>query len=239
MKLIMNKFYKTAMAILLISFLHQAANAAMEDDPLLYNIMIGEFETDDSNSNLFSWDAQGWIGGNFNKLWLKTEGERMHGETEELEVQALYSRTISPFWDFQAGIRHDAKPTPDHNWGVVGFQGLARYYFEIDTALFIGESGNTAFRFNAEYELLFTQRLILTPEIEMNFYGKDIPGIGVGSGLSDLNLGLRLRYEIRREFAPYIGINRLEEYGSTADFSERRGQNVSDTEVIFGIRLWF
>lgn len=235
----MKNIHRAVVAILLINFLPQAAIAAMEDDPLLYNIMIGEFETDDSNSNLFSWDAQAWVGKNINKLWLKTEGERVHGVTEEMEIQALYSRAISPFWDFQAGIRHDSKPVPDQNWAVVGFQGLARYFFEIDTALFIGESANTAFRFNAEYELLFTQKLILTPEIEMNFYGQSIPEIGIGSGLSDLNLGLRLRYEIRREFAPYIGINWLEEYGRTADFSEKRGHFVSETEVIFGVRLWF
>lgn len=235
----MNRFYKTGMAILLISFLPQMSNAAMEENPLLYNIMIGEMETNDSNNDFMSWDAQVWLGRNFNKLWLKTEGERSHGDTEELEVQALYSRAISPFWDIQAGIRHDAKPTPDQNWGVLGLQGIARYFFEIDTALFIGESGNTAFRFNAEYELLFTQKLILTPEIEMNFYGQGIPEIGIGSGLSDLNLGLRLRYEIRREFAPYIGINWREKYGGTADSSELLGKDVTDTELVFGIRLWF
>ncbi len=235
----MRIFYKTGTTISFLLLLSQVGNAAMEEDPLLYNIMLGEFETNDSNSILLSWDAQGWVGKNINKLWLKTEGERSHGKTEELEFQALYSKAISPFWDFQAGFRHDAKPTPDQNWGVFGFQGIARYYFEIDTAIFIGESGDTAFRFNAEYELLFTQRLILTPEIEMNFYGQDIPEIGVSSGLSDLNLGLRLRYEIRREFAPYVGISWLEEYGRTDNLSPNPRKDFSDTEVIVGIRLWF
>jgi len=235
----MNRFYKTGMAALLISYLPQLSNAAMEENPLLYNIMIGELETNDSNNNFTSWDAQGWLGRNFNKLWFKTEGERSHGQTEQVEIQALYSRAISPFWDFQAGIRHDAKPTLDHNWAVIGMQGIARYFFELDTALFIGESGNTAFRFNAEYELLFTQKLILTPEVEMNFYGQNMPAIGIGSGLSDLNLGLRLRYEIRREFAPYIGINWWEKYGGTADYTELLGEDITDTEFVFGIRLWF
>ncbi len=235
----MDIFYKTGITILLVMLLSQAANAAMEEDPLLYNIILGEFERDDSNSNLLSWDAQAWIGKNINKLWLKTEGERAHGETEELEFQALYSKAISPFWDFQAGFRHDAQPTPNQNWGVIGFQGLARYYFEIDTALFIGESGDTAFRFNAEYELLFTQRLIMTPEIEMNFYGQDIPEIGAGSGLSDLNLGVRLRYEIKREFAPYIGINWLRQYGNTSNFANSMGKLKNGTSFVAGIRLWF
>ncbi|MDG2090809.1 MAG: copper resistance protein B [Gammaproteobacteria bacterium] len=239
MKITINRFFKTALVFVLINCLPQIVSAAMDDDPLLYNIMIGEMETDDSNSNLFSWDAQAWLGKNINKLWLKTEGERVHGETEGVEVQALYSRAISPFWDFQVGIRHDALPTPEQNWGVIGLQGLARYYFEIDSALFIGESGNTALRFNAEYELLFTQKLILTPEIEINFYGQDIPEVSLGSGLSDTTLGLRLRYEIRREFAPYIGIEWSKKYGSSADFVRNSGAEVSDTKIVAGLRLWF
>lgn len=235
----MQNLKKAGIVLLVSSWLPQLVLAAMPDDPLLFNVMVGELETDDSNNDPLSWDAQAWIGKNLNKFWFKTEGEMINGDTEEVEVQALYSRAISPFWDFQAGVRHDAKPTPDQNWGVIGFQGLARYYFEIDTALFVGESGNTAFRFNAEYELLFTQRLILTPELEMNFYGKDIPGIGVGSGLSDLNLGLRLRYEIRREIAPYIGINWWKKYGNTADFSRIGGEPTNDTSVVAGIKFWF
>ena len=239
MKKTRNKFLTAAMFIAQINFMPQLVMAAMEEDPLLYNIIVGEMETDDSNSELFSWDAQAWLGKNINKFWLKTEGERELGETEESEVQALYSRAISPFWDFQAGIRHDAKPAPEKNWGVIGLQGLARYFFEIDSALFIGESGNTAFRFNAEYEMLFTQKLILTPEIEINFYGQDIPEVSLGAGLSDTTLGLRLRYEVRREFAPYIGIEWSKKYGGSADFVRTSGAKVSDTKVVAGLRLWF
>ncbi len=213
--------------------------AAMEENPLLYNVFINEMESDDSNSDLFSWDAQGWAGKNINKLWLKTEGERVQGETESAEFQALYSRAVGAFWDVQAGIRHDAKPTPEQNWAVIGLQGLAPYYFEIDTAFFIGESGNSAWRFNAEYELLFTQRLILTPEIELNAYGQNMPAAGIGSGLAEADFGLRLRYEIRREFAPYVGFNWTRQFGETADFSEAAGLGKSEKEFVIGLRLWF
>ena len=235
----MARFLKAIIFFVLINYTPQLVLAAMDDDPLLYNIMVGEMETDDSSSDLFSWDVQTWLGKNINKLWLKTEGERESGETEYVEIQALYSRAISSFWNFQAGIRHDTLPKLEQNWGVIGLQGLAPYWFEIDTALFIGESGNTALRFNVEYELLFTQKLILTPELEINLYGQDIPEVSLGAGLSDATLGLRLRYEIRREFAPYIGIEWSKIYAGSADFVRRSGAAVSDTKVVAGLRLWF
>lgn len=215
------------------------SRAASVDDPLLLNMILNEFEGDDSGDHPLSWDAQAWLGHDLNKLWIKTEGERAGGETEDAEFQALYGRAVSPFWDFQVGLRHDARPSPSQDWVVIGMQGLARYFFEVDTALFIGESGNTGFRFNAEYEKLFTQRLILTPEIEMNFYGQNIPQVSLGSGLSDITLGLRLRYEIRREIAPYLGLEWSKYYGNSADFLRRDGIEVSDTKVVAGLRMWF
>lgn len=213
--------------------------AASVDDPLLFNVILNEFESDDSGGNPLSWDAQAWLGHDLNKLWIKTEGERLNGETEEAEVQALYGRAISPFWDVQIGFRHDVRPSPSQDWGVIGVQGLARYFFEIDAALFIGESANTGLRLNAEYEKLFTQRLILTPEFEMNFYGQNIPEVSLGSGLSDITLSLRLRYEIRREIAPYVGLEWTKYYGSSADFVRRDGLEISDTKVVAGLRMWF
>ena len=122
---------------------------------------------------------------------------------------------------------------------MIGLKGLAPYFFEVDAALFIGDSGNTGLRLNAEYEWLFTQKLILTPEIEVNFYGQDIPEVSLGSGLSDMTLGLRLRYEIRREFAPYLGLEWSKLYGNSADFVSSNGAEVSDTKVVAGLRLWF
>ncbi len=215
-------------------------HAGAADDPLLSKVMLDQLEVRDSDGdNVLAWDAQAWIGKDLEKLWIKTEGEREGGATEEAELQALYSKAVSTYWDFQVGVRHDFQPTPSRSWAVVGFQGLAPYFFEVDTALFIGESGRTALRLEAEYELLFTQRLILTPEIEVNFYGQNDANTGVGSGLSDVELGLRLRYEIRREFAPYIGVNWFKKFGNSADFARSAGQDIDDTQFVIGIRAWF
>ena len=235
---ILNKKIVMTLVVLIVSS-PSLSWGASGDDPLLFNMIVNEFETDDSSGHPLGWDAQAWLGHDLNKVWIKTEGERVNGETDEAEVQALYSRAISSFWDVQIGFRHDARPSPSQDWAVIGMQGLARYFFELDTALFLGESGNTGFRLNGEYEKLFTQRLILTPEIEMNFYGQNIPEVSLGSGLSDVTLSVRLRYEIRREIAPYVGLEWAKFYGNSADFTKRDGLEVSDTKVVAGLRGWF
>jgi len=216
------------------------ARAAAEDDPLLLMGVLDQFELrDTSGDNALSWSAQGWMGKDLRKLWFKTEGERAGGETDEAELQFLYSKAIASYWEVQIGVRHDFEPSPSQSWAVIGIQGLAPYFFETDVALFVGDSGRTALRFESEYELLLTQRLILTPEIEVNIYGQDDADIGIGSGLSDLELGLRLRYEIRREFAPYIGVNWSKLFGDTKDFAENAGESTSDVQLVIGVRLWF
>ena len=216
------------------------ARAVMEDDPLLLTVILDELETRDiGGDDTLSWDGQGWIGKDLRKFWIKTEGERTGGITDEVELQFLYSKAIARYWEFQVGVRHDFEPSPSQSWAVIGVQGLAPYFFETDAALFIGDSGQTALRLESEYELLFTQRLILTPEIEVNFYGQDDAGIGIGSGLSDLELGLRLRYEIRREFAPYIGVNWSKLFGNTADFARIAGETTSEAQLVIGLRAWF
>ena len=221
-------------------FVSSTATAAMNDDPLLGMFKIDQLEVQTGDGeDPFVWEAQGWIGKDLNKFWFKTEGGAIDGETEDAEIQALYSRAVAPFWDFQAGWRRDIRPEPTRDWFAIGLQGLAPYLFELDTALFIGEDSRVSARIQGEYEILFTQKLILTPELEANFYSKDDPEIGSGSGLSDLELGLRLRYEFRREFAPYIGINWHKLYGSSADFVREEGEDVSETRFVFGIRAWF
>ena len=165
--------------------------------------------------------------------------KRANGATIESELQALFSQAVAPYWDFQVGLRKDFLPTPNRNWAVIGFQGLAPYFFEIDAALFIGKGGRTALRLAAEYELLFTQRFILTPEIEMNLYSQNDAVRGIGSGLSDIQTGLRLRYEIRREFAPYVGVNWSKKFGNSADFARTEGEDIDDLQWVIGIRAWF
>ncbi len=212
----------------------------MNDDPLLTMLKVDQLEirTVDGRDPLV-WDVEGWIGKDLHKFWIKTDGEYNYGRAEEMELQALYSRAIAPFWDVQLGWRRDIQPTPARDWLALGLKGLAPYFFDIDAALFIGDSGRTAARLQAEYEAMLTQRFILVPEIELNLYGKDDPATGIGSGLSDIEAGLRLRYEIRREFAPYIGVNWTHLYGRTADFARAEGADIDDTQFVLGIRAWF
>jgi len=234
---IMNKKIISVLALLTASF---QASAGMEDDPLLTFVKIDQFEirnTDGPDPLVF--DGQLWIGKDLNKLWIKSEIERVDGETEENELQLLYSRAIAPYWDFQVGWRKDFKPDPDQDWLAIGVQGLAPYFFEVEATAFISDESQTNLRLEAEYELLFTQRLILSPEVEVNLYTDDDAERGVGSGFSDLELGLRLRYEIRREFAPYIGVNWMKKFGNTADFAEADGQEIEDTQFVAGIRAWY
>jgi len=224
--------------VLVIIFFSSIAWAGMEDDPLLGSVFVNEFESRNiGGDDTLEWDVDAWLGKDLNKLWVKAEGEYSDGETEDVELQFLYSRAVDIYWDFQAGLRTDLQP--QREWLALGFLGLAPYFFEIDAAVFIGENGRSAARLDAEYELLFTQRLILTPEIEINLYGKDDPRAGVGSGLSDIEAGLRLRYEFRREFAPYIGVNWTKKFGDTADILKARGEVTHDLQFVMGIRAWF
>jgi len=231
---------KKIVSAMMAMWISGTALAGGADDPLLYKVMIDKLEIRDTDEgNALILDADAWVGKDLNKLWFKTEVERLDGATEEAEVQLLYSRAISPYWDLQAGWRHDSRPTPNRDWLALGFKGLAPYLFEVDASLFIGESGRTAARLDVEYEYMFTQKLVLSPEIEMNFHSEDDPDVGTGSGLSDMQLGLRLRYEIRREFAPYIGVNWARKFGDTADFAREEGGSTHDTQLVAGIRVWF
>lgn len=186
-----------------------------------------------------SWEAEGWYGSDTDKLWLRSEGERSRGRLEDGEVEALWNHAVAPFWSTQLGVRHDFGAGPRREWAAFGMQGLAPYWFELEATAYVGTAGRTAARLRADYELLFTQRLILQPELELNLYGKSDPARGIGSGLSDAKLGLRLRYEIRREFAPYIGVVWTRRFGASADFARDEHQAVFDRQWVAGVRLWF
>ena len=231
-----------SLAVIVTILLGSAAPtlAAVNDDPLVTMVLIDGLEVSSADeSNPWVLHGQAWVGHDLKKIWFKTEVENADSDLEEAEIQALYSQAVSPFWDFQIGLRHDYQPHLKRTWGVIGLQGLAPYYFEIDSAFFIAENGHTALRLDMEYELLFTQRLILTPEIEVNFYGQNDAEFGIGSGLSDVEAGLRLRYEIRREFAPYIGIHWSKSFGNTAGFSRNEGEDVEDLQWVIGLRAWY
>lgn len=217
-----------------------AFSAGMDDDPLLTMLVVDQLEIRNNDGrDPLVWDAEGWIGKDLHKLWIKTEGEYVDSRVEEVELQALYSRAVAPFWDIQLGWRRNIRPTPNRDWLAFGVKGLAPYFFDIDAALFVGDAGRTSARLQVEYEIMLTQRLVLVPEIELNLYGKDDPATGIGSGLSNIKAGLRLRYEIRREFAPYIGLNWTKLYGDTADFARAEEVDTDDIQFVFGIRAWF
>ncbi|MES2326242.1 MAG: copper resistance protein B [Pseudomonadota bacterium] len=188
----------------------------------------------------YRWDGEAWVGGDINRLWLKSEGEGTFGKgAEAAEVQALYSRAIGPYFNLQAGVRHDFKPTPTRTYATVGVEGMAPFMFATEGALFLSNKGDVLARAEGWYDQRISQRLVLQPRAEANFAAQDIPENGIGSGLSNLELGLRLRYEIRREFAPYVGVSWTRRFGDTARFARAAGEDVSSTSLVVGIRTWF
>ncbi|MGJ7901039.1 copper resistance protein B [Lysobacter sp. 1R34A] len=186
-----------------------------------------------------AWEGQAWIGTDTDRLWLRSEGEREHGRTESADLEVLYGRAISPWWDLVAGLKHDFAPADSQSWAAIGVQGLSPYKFEVAATAYVGESGRTALNLEAEYELLLTNRLILQPLIEVELSGRDDPQRGIGSGLSSVEAGLRLRYEITRRFAPYVGVGWERAFGGTADYRRDAGEQVEDTRLVAGLRLWF
>jgi copper resistance protein B len=206
-----------------------------------YMIMGDRIEWQDTGGDgAFLWDAQSWYGGDLNKLWIKTEGEYSlaDSEIEDAEVQALWSRAISSFWDVQAGVRYDLAPK-GRTHAVLGVQGLAPYWFEVDAAAFLSTDGDLSASVEAEYELRFSQRITLQPRAEIGFSASDIPELEIGSGITNVATGIRLRYEIKREFAPYIGMEWQTSLGETADFVRAKGGDPDDIVAVIGLRAWY
>ncbi len=217
-----------------------AEGHSVHDNSIQNYTLIDRLEVWDADAGTgLEWEAQTWTGTDLNRLWLRSEGERLDGRTESADLEVLYGRSVAAWWDVVAGIRHDFKPGASQDFAAFGVIGLAPYKFEIEATAYIGQSGQTAARFEAEYETLITNRLILQPLVEINLYGKDDPRRGIGSGLSTVEAGLRLRYEFTRRFAPYIGIVRERAFGGTADFRRGEGEDIDDTRLVAGLRIWF
>jgi copper resistance protein B len=229
------------LAVIALAWRPYVAPAAEEELQILTFVEAEQLEYRLSNGkDTFSWDAQAWIGGDYHKAWFKTQGDApLDGPLENAEFQALYSRAISAFWDLQVGARYDARPDPSRGFAVLGIQGLAPYFFEVDAAAFVSDEGDVSARFEAEYELLLTQRLIAKPSAELNFAVQEVEELGIGSGLSEVELGLRLRYEIVREIAPYIGVSWERKVGATANFAQRQGEDAGDLAFVAGVRFWY
>ena len=218
--------------------LHHATGGARH---LFFRTDRFEIRQQRDNEEALLWDIDAWYGGAINRVWLKSEAEYSfdHDEFEELEVQALYSRAISPFFDLQTGIRHDFEPDAGRTHAVLGLQGEAPYWFEIDAALFLSDEGELTGALETEYELRLTQRLILQPRAELTWSAEAIPELGVGSGFGTIETGLRLRYEIRRQFAPYAGVEWSRQLGDTGDFARAAGGRTDNTALVTGLRVWF
>lgn len=204
-----------------------------------------EYRLRDDGPDVARWEAQGWHGTDYHKLWVKSEGEQsLEGPSEgDVEVQALYSQLIAPFWDFQVGARYDRRwgpgPNRDRWFGVVGVQGFAPYEFEMEPALFVSEEGDVSARLTASTDFLITQRLILQPRFETEVAIQEVREFQVGQGGNYIDLGLRLRYEFKREFAPYVGVNWIRSIGETEDLVRSEGGQVSDVALVVGFSLWY
>lgn len=223
-------------ATVLTTIIATTSVSGMEtSDPLRATLMVDNLEYQYADHKRISWDTYTYVGYDLNKVYIYSEGEKEDEVSSmESENQLVYSRAISPYWDAQVGIGYDKTEEYDQTWGVIGIQGLAPYFFETKASLLFDDNGNIGFRAEAEYEALFTQKLILTPSIGISAYTKDDLQMGLGSGLSNVTLGARLRYEFVREFAPYIGVEWSKNYGKTNDISP-----LNETYITAGFRFWF
>src|SRR5690625_3053187 len=239
------------MLIVFASGLAQAQKAPeyssdfLMDDQMLYFFMADRLEYNvNSGLNPIRLDAQGYIGKDISKFWFEAEGEALTAENEgEVELEALYGRAITAYFDARAGIRYDiaytAHDTHTRGFAVVGIQGLAPYLFEVDGNVFVSEDGDVSAELEGEYDFPITQRLWGQPRFATSVAVQDVEKWGVGSGFNDVKLGFRLRYEIAREFAPYIGISWNRKLGETADFARAEGEDASVFGVVGGVRIWF
>lgn len=212
---------------------------AHDDNAVNYFVLFDQLEWLGGNGDgTANWDTKGWIGRDLDRVWFRTEGERSGGGFEHAEAQVFYGRAVRRWWDVMAGVRQDVGPGPNGTWAAFGVQGLAPYWFEVEATAYVGLSGHTQLRLETEYELLLTNRLFLQPLVEVDLYGKDDPARGLGAGLSSTDVGFRLRYEFRRELAPYVGITWGRKYFGTADAARRGGERVRGTRLALGLRLW-
>lgn len=217
-----------------------SAMGMMKEDEAPYGmLLIDQLEAfGDRTANGLAWDVEGWYGNDENKLWLRSEGDDGRGDRQG-DLEALWNRSVDAFWATQLGMRHDFGEGPPRDWIAFGVQGLAPYWLDVEATGYLDPTGRTAARLRGEYELLLTRRLVLQSEAELNLYGQDDPARRIGSGLSDTQFGLRLRYEISRQFAPYLGANWEYRFGTTADYARQYRQPVFERQIVAGVRIWF
>lgn len=212
--------------------------APIQDEAVFYHGLLDQFEGRFGRSNSFRWDGEAWAGTDWNRIVIKSEGETDGGRLEDGQQQILYARPIGTYFDLEAGLRADLDSGPGRTWAAFGIEGLAPLFFHVAATGFVGDRGRLAAKLEGYYDLLITQRLVLQPEIEMNFYAKPDPARRTGTGLSDIDAGLRLRYEISRKFAPYIGLAYENDFAGTAALAHAAGGHPSRLRFLAGIRAW-
>lgn len=210
----------------------------IQDEHIYTHALLDELEGRFGANSSFRWEGEAWVGTDTNRLWLKSEGETNGGDIEDGQHELLYDRPISTYFDLQAGLRADVDSRAGRSWAALGIEGLAPLFFHVSATAYASSEGHYAARLEGDYDLLLTQRLVLQPQIEMNFYSKDDPARAIGSGLADLDTGLRLRYEFSRKFAPYIGVTYENKFGDTAKLARALGEHPSELRFAVGLRTW-
>lgn len=213
--------------------------APVDDHHVFYHVLLNQLEGRFGDTSSFRWSGEGWLGTDEDRVWLRTEGRLTNGEVDDGQQELLYSRAISTYFNAQAGARYDLDSLPGRGWGALGIEGLAPLFFRVAATGYVSGDDHFAARLEGSYDLLLTQRLILQPQVEMNFYTRDDPARQIGSGLSDLDAGLRLRYEFTRKIAPYIGVTYDGKFAGTADFARAAGAPTDQVRFTTGLRLWF
>ncbi len=211
----------------------------VHDNAVNYFVLVDQFEGQaGGGTDGFSWDTKGWVGKDRNRLWVRAEGERIGGRLEQAQTNLLYGHAVTRWWDVMAGVRLDTLPNTPRSAVAIGVQGLAPYWFEVEASAYVEFTGRTHVRLETEYDLLLTNRLVLQPLAEFEIYGRADPERGFGVGLSTGELGLRLRYEVRREFAPYLGVVWHRKFFGTADRAKAAGDRTTGARLAVGVRFW-
>lgn len=213
---------------------------AVHDRSINYYVLFDQLEwQSNAGGTGLNVDTKGWIGRDRDRLWFRAEGDAEDGRVGEAEAHVMYGRQISRWWDVVAGVRQDVEPGPSRTWAAFGIQGLAPYWFEVELTGHVGASGRTHLRGKVEYELLLTNRVVLQPLVEVELFGKSDAERGIGAGLSSTEAGLRLRYELKRELAPYVGVSWNNRWQKTADLAKAAGEDTGGARFVVGLRAWF
>lgn len=212
------------------------------DDRVYVHGVFNQLEGRFGDGQYLRWDGQAWLGTDYDRLWLKSEGRydaANRGAMTDGDQEALYDRPISRYFDLQAGVRADLDSGPTRTWAALGVQGLAPGFWNVEATLYASDGGHYALRTNASYDLYLSQRLVLQPQFETNWYTAEDRGRGIGAGLSDVDAGFRLRYDISRKLSPYLGVAWQRFAGGTAGLNREHGERTSDVRFLLGLRTWF